>query len=65
MSVVKLCSSVTSTTDLLWYIEEVFSLWAVSFFSHYLSVLGVREAKYHIVPVLSEYSVNSDRKAQM
>lgn len=38
MSTVKLYSTVTSTTDLLWYIEDdVLSLWTVGFFSHYLS----------------------------
>lgn len=65
MSTVKLYSTVTSTTDLLWYIEDVLSLWTVGFFSHYLSVLSVREAKYPIVPFLSESNTNSDRKAQM
>lgn len=35
MSTVKLYSTVTSTTDLLWNIEEdVLSLWTVGFFSH-------------------------------
>lgn len=40
MSTVKLYSTVTSTTDLLRYIEEdVLSFWTVDFFSHYLSVM--------------------------
>ena len=66
MSTVKSYSTVTSSTDLLWYIEEdVLSLGTVGFFSHNLSVLSVREAKYHIVPFLSECNTNSDRKAQM
>lgn len=51
---------------LLRYIEEdVLPLWTVGFFSHCFSVLSVREAKYHIVPFLSECNTNSDRKAQM
>lgn len=50
MSTVKLYSTVPSASDLLQYIEEdVLSPWTVGFFSHYLSVLSVREAKYPIV----------------
>lgn len=66
MSMEKLYSTVTSTTDLLWYIKDDISpLWTVCFFFHYFSMLSVRGAKYHIVPFLSERNTNSDRKAQM
>lgn len=59
MSTVKLYS-VPSASDLLQYIEEdVLSLWTVGFFSHYLSVLSVGEAKYPIVQLLSECNTNS------
>jgi len=62
----KLYSTVTSTTDLLWYIEEdVLSLWTVGFFSHYLPMLSAKEAKYHIVPFFSECNTNSSSKPQM
>lgn len=64
MSTVKLYFTVISTTDVLWYIEEdVLAVWTVGFFFHYLSVLSAREAKYHIVPFLSECNPDSDRKA--